>query len=121
MKPRRLLRPKATYEKFGCGKTKFDEDYRFHSADDPYVTGAPGVKRLKPVPLGERNIGYLEHEADALINALAKAGGHSESKAGNRRKAARTTQVFLTDALPPRLERDHSTHRAPDRNHSEGE
>src|SRR5258705_9976998 len=28
--PRRLLRPKATYEKFGCGKTKFDEDYRFH-------------------------------------------------------------------------------------------
>jgi predicted DNA-binding transcriptional regulator AlpA len=70
--PRKILRPKATYEKCGCGKTKFDEDYRYHNDDDPDVTGAPGVKRVKPIPLGERNIGHLEHEIDELIDALAK-------------------------------------------------
>ena len=59
-------------EKFGCGKTKFDDDYRFHSADDPFVPNTD-IPRLKPIPLGERNIGYLEHEADALIDALAAA------------------------------------------------
>jgi hypothetical protein len=72
MKPRKILRPKATQEKLACGKTKFDDDYRHHSDDDPDVPGAPGVKRLKPVPLGERNIGYLEHEVDELIDALAE-------------------------------------------------
>jgi hypothetical protein len=55
----------------GCGKTKFETDYRFHSADDPFVKGTE-IPRLKALPLGERNIGFLEHEADALIDALAE-------------------------------------------------
>ena len=70
-KPRNILRPKATYQKFGCGKTKFDEDYRYHGPDNPFVPNTE-IPRLKPLPLGERNIGYLEHEADKLIDALAK-------------------------------------------------
>jgi len=71
MKPRKLLRPKETWAKLACGKTKFEEHYRYHSDDDPYVPGARGVKRLKPVPLGVRNIAFLEHEADELVDALA--------------------------------------------------
>jgi hypothetical protein len=108
MKPRKILRPKETWKKLACGKTKFDEDYEFHDPADPYVPGTE-IPRLKPIPLGPRNKGFLEHEADALIDALAKAGGHLESKAKNA-KAARntgqTTRVFLTDALPPKLEQD---------------
>jgi hypothetical protein len=38
------------------------------------------------------NIGFLEHELDALIDALASAGGHSQSKAKNR-KAARDAET----------------------------
>jgi hypothetical protein len=57
-KPRNILRPKAAYQKFGCGKTRFDEHYRHHSDADPFVPGTE-IPRLKPLPLGERNIGYL--------------------------------------------------------------
>jgi predicted DNA-binding transcriptional regulator AlpA len=92
MKPRKILRPKETWNKVGCGKTKFEQDYRWHSDNDPDVPGAPGVKRLKPIRLGPRNVGFLEHEIDALIEGLAKKGGHTESKAKNM-KAARTTRA----------------------------
>ena len=71
MKPRKLLRPKQMWAKLGCGKTKFDEDCRHRRDDDPFVPGTT-IKRLKPVPLGERNIAYVEHEGDELIDALAK-------------------------------------------------
>jgi hypothetical protein len=71
MKPRTILRPKATWKKLACGKTKFETDYRFHSDDDPFVPGTE-IPRLKALPLGERNIGFLEHEADALIDGLAE-------------------------------------------------
>ena len=68
-----ILRLQQVRNRLACGKTKFDEDYRYHTPADPYVPGMPGVKRLKPIPLGERNIGFLEHEIDALIDALAAA------------------------------------------------
>jgi hypothetical protein len=68
-----ILRLKQVRNRLACGKTKFEEDYRWHTAADPDVPGMPGVKRLKPIPLGERNIGFLEHELDALIDALAAA------------------------------------------------
>jgi predicted DNA-binding transcriptional regulator AlpA len=71
-KPRNILRPKAAFQKLGCGKTKFDDEYRHHDDAEPDVTGAPGVKRVKPIPLGSRNIGYLEHEIDDLIDGLTK-------------------------------------------------
>jgi predicted DNA-binding transcriptional regulator AlpA len=86
-KPRKILRPKETWARFGRGKTAFEENYRWHSPDDPFVTGTR-IKRLKPIRLGPRNVGFLEHEVDQLIDQLAEAGGHSESKAKNV-KAAR--------------------------------
>jgi len=94
MKPRKILRPKETWNKLGCGKTKFEQDYRWHSDNDPDVPGAPGVKRLKPIPLGPRNIGFPENEIDELIEALAEAGGHTESKAKNV-KAARKRKELI--------------------------
>jgi predicted DNA-binding transcriptional regulator AlpA len=105
-----ILRLKQVLNRLACGKTKFEEDYRYHTPDDPYVPGTD-IPRVKPIPLGPRNVGFLEHEIDELIDALAEAGGHLESKAKNAKaaKAAKatrqTTRVFLTDALPPKLER----------------
>ena len=92
---RTILRLKQVLIRVGCGKTKWDEDYRYHSDDDPDVPGAPGVKRVKPIPLGERNIGYLENEVDKLIDGLAAL---RNTGAGTR------TRVFLTDARPPKLD-----------------
>jgi hypothetical protein len=100
------------WAKLACGKTKFETHYRWHSDADPFVPDTK-IPRLKPISLGERNIAYLEHEGDALINALAKlrdtakAGGHSESKP-HERKVARKAKVgtqttFLTDAMPRKL------------------
>jgi predicted DNA-binding transcriptional regulator AlpA len=68
---RRILRSKEAWAKLGCGKTKFEEDYRFHSDDKPNVPGTD-IPRVKEIPLGDRFIGFLEHEVDALIDALAK-------------------------------------------------
>ena len=101
MKPKRIVRPKEAWKKLGCGHSKFEEDYRFHTPDDPFVPGT-NIPRVKGVPLGPRNVGFLEHELDALIEALAESGGHTESKAKNV-KAARSSRVFLTDARPPKL------------------
>jgi len=90
-KPRNILRPKATYQKFGCGKTKFDEDYRYHGPDNPFVPNTE-IPRLKPLPLGERNIGYLEHEADALIDALAKLRDVPKATGAARKSERRQTR-----------------------------
>ena len=68
---RRILRAKEAWAKLACGKTKFEEDYRHHSDNDPHVPGTD-IARVKPIPLGERLIGFLEHEIDDLIDALAE-------------------------------------------------
>src|SRR5262245_22726687 len=77
----KLLRPKATWAKLACGKTKFEEHYRFHSADDPFVPNTE-IPRPKPVPLGPRNIAYVEQEADELVDALAAL--HDVAEGGTR-------------------------------------
>jgi hypothetical protein len=67
-----ILRLKPVLNRLGCRKTKFEEDYRWHSDDDPYVPGTQGrVKRVKAVPLGVRNIGFLDNEIGELIDGLA--------------------------------------------------
>src|SRR5262249_30578153 len=96
MKPRKILRRKEAMSRLGCGKTKFSLDYEFHDEADPNIPGAD-IPRVRALNLGPVNRGFLEHEIDALIDALAKAGGHSESKAKNL-KAAREA---LRDATPP--------------------
>jgi predicted DNA-binding transcriptional regulator AlpA len=95
-----ILRLKQVLNRLACGKTKFEEDYRYHTADDPCVPGTD-IPRVKPIPLGPRNIGFLEHEIDALIDALAELRDAPEV-------GTRTTHVFLTDALPPKLDQTDS-------------
>lgn len=65
MKPRKILRPKETWARLGCGKTKGGEDYELHSAADPFVPGTQ-IPRLRPLSLGARNKGFLEHGASVL-------------------------------------------------------
>jgi hypothetical protein len=98
MKPRKILRRKEAMTRMGCGRTKFWADYEYHSAEDPFVPGTT-IARVRALSLGPVNKGFLESDLDALIGALAEAGGHSESKSKNV-KGARTSRVFLTDALP---------------------
>jgi predicted DNA-binding transcriptional regulator AlpA len=71
MKPKRIVRRKEACGRLGCGKTKFGEDYEFHDPADPFVPNTE-IPRLKPIHLGPRNVGFLEHEIDALIDGLAK-------------------------------------------------
>jgi hypothetical protein len=54
---RQVLRPKEAQRRLGVGHTKFYQDF--------VNTG-----RLKLVRLGERSVGVLEHELDALIDQL---------------------------------------------------
>jgi predicted DNA-binding transcriptional regulator AlpA len=69
--PEVILRLKEVLKRLACGKTKFEDDYRYRTADKPYVPDTD-IPRIKPIPLGERNIGFLQSELDALIAALAK-------------------------------------------------
>jgi hypothetical protein len=84
MKPGKFVRRKEAWGRMGCGRTKFVEDYEYHSADDPFVPGTQ-IPRVKPISLGPVNVAFLDIHLDALVDALAKAGGHSESKAKNRK------------------------------------
>jgi hypothetical protein len=71
-----ILRPKPAAAKLGVGVTKFDEDYvdqGGNDPDDPFVPGTGNkVKRLRPVPLGKRAVGFFSDEVDKLIEALRK-------------------------------------------------
>jgi hypothetical protein len=80
VRPKRIVRPKEAYNRLGCGKTKFSEDYEYHEGDDPNVPGTD-IPRVKAIPFGPRNKGFLEHEIDALIDALAAKGGTHSSVA----------------------------------------
>jgi len=98
MRPRRIVRGKEAWGRLGCGRRKFIEDYEFHSTDDPNVQGTD-IPRVRSIPLGPVNRGFLEHELDALIDALAEAGGHSESKAKNRKAARDGTRTAHAEEL----------------------
>ena len=67
-----ISRRKCAAAKLGVGLTKFGEDFvdRGDGEERP-VPGTDGkVKRLRPVPLGERAIGFLDEEIDKLIEGL---------------------------------------------------
>jgi hypothetical protein len=66
-----ILRQGAARQKVAVGKTKFSDDYVLRDDSDPYVPGTDGqVRRVRSVALGERSIGFIEDEIDALIEAL---------------------------------------------------
>ena len=71
IKPKRIVRKKEAYGRLGCGHTKFYSDYVLRDAKNPYVPGTR-IERLKPIPLGPRNVGFLDSELDALIDGLAE-------------------------------------------------
>jgi hypothetical protein len=67
-----LFNRKDKKGRLGVGKTKFFEDYVYHPDRPDEGECVPGtdVRRLKPVPLGEKAIGFVDAEVDALIDAL---------------------------------------------------
>jgi hypothetical protein len=66
----RIERPKLAAARLGVGPTKFDEDF-VDKGSDPFVPGTDGkVKRVRPVPLGKRAVGFFSIEIDELIEAL---------------------------------------------------
>jgi predicted DNA-binding transcriptional regulator AlpA len=67
---KRIVRKKEAYDRLGCGHSKFHTHYLFRTAADPYVPETQ-IPRLKAIPLGVRDIGFLESEVDSLIDALA--------------------------------------------------
>ena len=79
MSGKRILRPAAARKELGMGKTKFHEDYRYTPGGDEFVPGTT-IRRLKPVQLGKRAIGFFEDEIDALRESLRRlrdGGGES--------------------------------------------
>jgi predicted DNA-binding transcriptional regulator AlpA len=68
---KRIVREPEACDRLGCKRTKFREDYRLNDPAEPFVPDSE-IPRLKPVPLGTRNLGFLDHEIDQLIDALAK-------------------------------------------------
>jgi hypothetical protein len=72
MSAKRILRPAQVHgpnNKIPVGHTKFFEDMVYHEGGDEFVPGTK-IRRLRRVPLGERAIGFLEDEVDALIEGL---------------------------------------------------
>jgi hypothetical protein len=68
-----ILRQPAARQKIGVGKTKFDSEYVLKNESDPHVPGTDGtVRRLRPVVLGNRALGYIEDEIDLLIEDLRR-------------------------------------------------
>jgi predicted DNA-binding transcriptional regulator AlpA len=95
MKPKRIVREPEACSRLACRRTKFREHYRLNDPAKPNVPDTE-IPRLRPVHLGPRNVGYLEEEIDALIDALAELRDTAP---------ARTTRVFLTDSAA-KLERE---------------
>src|SRR5262245_30754924 len=70
MKPKRIVREREAHDRLGCGRSKFRRDYVLRDPDDPCIPGTQ-IKRLRPVPLGVRNHGFLDRELDDLVDAFA--------------------------------------------------
>ena len=92
MKPKRIVREPEACDRLGCKRTKFRDDYRLNDPANPNVPNTP-IPRLRPVPLGPHNIGFLDDELDELITALAELRDTVPA-------AKRTTRVFITDRKP---------------------
>jgi hypothetical protein len=68
-----ILRAPAARQKIGVGKTKFDGEYVLKNEADPYVPDTnEAVRRLRPVVLGRRALGFIEDEIDVLIEELRR-------------------------------------------------
>jgi hypothetical protein len=93
---RTILRPKDVYGRgnkpIPVGRTKFFTDYVEHDENDKCVPGTE-IPRLKPVPLGERAIGFFSDKIEELQEALSKlcAAPSAKMKLTKTALPARTT------------------------------
>ena len=75
MRPTRIVRPTELYRTkksegvLGIGHSKFAEHYILRDENDPFVPGTK-VRRLRPMKLGERAVGFFEDEVAALVEGL---------------------------------------------------
>jgi predicted DNA-binding transcriptional regulator AlpA len=88
---KRIVREPEACNRLGCRRTTFRTNYRLNDPADPNVPSTT-IPRVKPIPLGPRNVGFAETDLDALIDALVEGGGHTESKA-KKRKTARAASA----------------------------
>ena len=66
-----ILRTQAACRKVGVGKTYLTTDFVLKHDNDPFVPGTDNtVRRVRPVPLGERAVGFFDDELDSLAEAL---------------------------------------------------
>jgi hypothetical protein len=66
-----ILRKRAAAQKVGVGLTKFDGDFVHKDDNDPFVPGTNDkVRRVRPVALGGRAVGFFDDELDVLIEGL---------------------------------------------------
>jgi hypothetical protein len=68
-----LYKHKGRKGRLGVGKTKFFEDFVFDPdrPDDQLIPGTD-VPRLKPVALGEKAVGFLDDEVEAVIEGFRR-------------------------------------------------
>jgi predicted DNA-binding transcriptional regulator AlpA len=64
-----ILRKKTAIAKIGVGRSAFDSNYVEREGGDPFLPGTK-IPRLKPVMLGDRSVGFVDDEIDALIRAM---------------------------------------------------
>lgn len=65
---RRIERKKAAAARVGVGVTTFTEKFVDRGGGDSDVPGTGGkVKRVRPVAMGERWVGFFSDEIDQLI------------------------------------------------------
>jgi hypothetical protein len=71
LRPAQLHRTKKGEGLLGIGHSKFCEDYILHDENKPFIPGTK-IRRLKPMKLGDRAVGFFEDEVLALIEGLRK-------------------------------------------------
>ena len=71
---RTIERPKTAAKAFGVGKTLFSNNYVLRDPAQPHIPGT-SIPRLRPIPLGEKAIGFFSDEIAAVQDALGKLRG----------------------------------------------
>jgi hypothetical protein len=66
-----IERPEVTAARLGIGLSKFTDEFVDHGKGDKLVPGT-NIRRLRPLHMGPKRIGFLSDEIDALIEALRR-------------------------------------------------
>jgi hypothetical protein len=67
-----VLRLNGVQKQTGLGKTNLIENYIYHGREGEEFVADTDIKRLRPIRLGPRALGFLASEVDDLIAALAR-------------------------------------------------